>query len=44
MVVDLGDGYRLVFSANHPRNPLKADGTVDWSKVSRVKILGIEKS
>ena len=44
MAVDLYDGFRLVFRANHhPRNPLAGPGQVDWLKVSRVKILLIER-
>ncbi len=42
MVVDLGDGYRLIFCANHPNNPMAESGKVDWLKVSRIKILEIE--
>lgn len=40
--VDLRDGARIVFSANHNVNPLLKSGCVDWPKVSRVKILRIE--
>jgi toxin HigB-1 len=40
--VDLADGYRLVFCANHVRIPLDEMDRVDWSRVSRVKILKIE--
>ena len=42
MVIDLCDGYEIVFSANHPKKPLTDDGTLDWTKVSRVKILRID--
>ncbi len=41
MVVDLRKGYRLVFAANHARNPMK-NGDVDWEQVSRIKIIRIE--
>lgn len=40
--VDLCDGSHIVFCANHHTTPLLASGGVDWSKVSRVKILRIE--
>lgn len=40
--VSLGDRYRLIFSANHPKNPVTEQGLVDWSRVSRIKILKIE--
>ena len=42
MVVDLCDGYQLVFCANHSKSPVTDAGKLDWPKVSRVKILGIE--
>lgn len=42
MVVDLCDGYRIVFSANHPKNPMTESGDLDWSMVSRLKIMRIE--
>lgn len=44
MAISLIDGYRVKFCANHPRNPLAASGTIDWPKVSRIKILAIEVS
>ena len=43
MVIDLCQGYRIVFAANHPNNPLSERGEVDWRKVSRVRILRIER-
>lgn len=42
MVVDLCDGYYVVFCANHPNNPMTESGQLDWSKVNRIKILRIE--
>ena len=42
MVVDLCDGHRMVFCANHPKNPMTESGELDWARVSRVKILRIE--
>jgi plasmid maintenance system killer protein len=44
MVISLSHGRRVKICANHPRNPLTASGTIDWSKVSRIKILAIEVS
>ena len=44
MVVDLCDSHRLVFCANHPKNPLAESGKLDWQSVSRVKVLRIEKN
>jgi plasmid maintenance system killer protein len=43
MAVDLSDGYRLVFAANHRQNPTAGSGEVDWQRVTRVKILRIDK-
>ena len=44
MVVNLEDGYRIEFSANHTSNPVTPSGTIDWEKVRRVKIQTIERS
>ena len=41
MMMDLSDGYTLIFGANHVRNPA-VDNEIAWDKVSRVKILGIQ--
>ena len=40
--VDLANGYRMVFCANHVRIPVNETDRVDWSRVTRVKILQIE--
>jgi hypothetical protein len=42
MLVDLRDGYRLVFAANHQRNPRASSGDIDWPRVSRIRITAIE--
>jgi hypothetical protein len=42
MVVDLCEGSRLVFTANHPSNPMTATGELDWANVRRIRILRIE--
>ena len=42
MAVDLCNGHRIIFTANHPENPQSETGNVDWAKVSRIKILRIE--
>jgi len=39
---DLANGCSLLFCANHVRIPVKETDRVDWSKVTRVKILKIE--
>ena len=40
--VNLDDEYRLVFCSNHILNPVTG-GKIDWSKVTYIKILKIEK-
>ena len=40
--VDLSEDHSIVFCANHTEIPLLESGDVDWSRVSRVKILRIE--
>lgn len=42
IAVDLCDGYRIVFCANHNNVPFLESGAIDWTQVSRVKILRIE--
>lgn len=44
MAVDLCDGYSLVFSANHSKNPMTEAGSLDWERVSRVKIMRLERN
>lgn len=44
MCMDLCCGYQLIFCANHVRNPLLKCDKVDWSRVSRIKILRIERT
>jgi hypothetical protein len=41
LVVDLCEGFSLVFCANHLVNPKDASGGIDWLKVSRIKIINI---
>jgi len=42
IAVNLCDGSRIVFCANHNATPMLESGGVDWSRVSRIKILRIE--
>lgn len=42
IIVDLADGYRLVFRCNHPRPPRMDNGSIAWSRVSRIQLLRIE--
>jgi len=43
MSIDLCDGYRIVVRANHTRNPQLANGEIDWSAVSRIKLMRIDR-
>lgn len=40
--LDVKHPYRLLVVPDHEEMPLKEDGGLDWSKVTRVKILGVE--
>lgn len=42
MAVELCVGYRLVFKSNHTNNPITDADDIDWTRVTRIKILGIE--
>jgi len=40
--VDLNHPYRLLFAPDHEPIPVLLDGGLDWTKVTRIRILGIE--
>jgi proteic killer suppression protein len=40
--IDLDDPYRLLFLPNHNPLPLRTEGGLAWSKVTAIKIVGIE--
>ena len=40
--VDLDHPYRLIFIPDHNPVPRREDGGLDWSRVTAVKILGVE--
>lgn len=42
MMIDIGANARLVFTANHPKNPRAERGEVAWDRVVRLKLLRIE--
>lgn len=44
MVINLVDEYQLVFQAGHVNPPVLQSGEVDWSRVRRIKLLGLEKN
>lgn len=43
MVINVVDEHQLVFQIGHINPPLLQSGEVDWSRVRRIKILGLEK-
>jgi hypothetical protein len=42
LILDLGSAHTITVAANHVKNPVTASGNLDWSKISRVKIVKIE--
>lgn len=42
--VNLCDGYKIFFQANHVKNPELANGGLNWSKIKRIRIEKIEKA
>ncbi len=44
VILDLPQGYQLSICANHPKSPVTENGELDWTRVSRIKILGIERT
>jgi hypothetical protein len=44
IVINLCDDYQIIISANHRRNPQSGNGNIDWRKVSRIKIMRIERN
>lgn len=40
-VLDIFNDFSLFFCANHNNNPLNNDDSINWSKVSRIKIIKI---
>jgi hypothetical protein len=42
IALDVGPCFQITFCANHNTVPKLESGAIDWSKVSRVKILAIE--
>lgn len=42
LTVSLTDGGRLVLMANHVQPPMTVDGSVDWSRTSRVRLTRID--
>ena len=40
--VDLDHPYRLIFIPDNDPVPRRADGELDWSQVTAIKIIGVE--
>lgn len=40
--LDLDHPYRLVFEPAHESRPWRPEGGLDWSRVTSVRILGVE--
>jgi hypothetical protein len=40
---ELPDNWLLIVTGGHGDNPKRSNGKIDWTKVTRVKIIGIEK-
>jgi hypothetical protein len=41
MILNLRDGYRMLFAPNHVKNPRDNANRIEWAKVSRIKIIEI---
>ena len=44
LMLDLEEGSAIILSVNHTTVPRLRSGAIDWSNVSRVKVLRIEKA
>lgn len=44
MALDVGETHHIVFKSNHPDHPVTETNEVDWSRVSRIRILGIKRN
>lgn len=42
LALSVGANYRLLFEPAHEPIPRKADGGLDWVKVTAIRILGVE--
>jgi proteic killer suppression protein len=42
--MDLDHPYRLIFISDNDPVPLKKDGGLDWSRITAIKILGVENT
>lgn len=42
LAITLWKGYRMIFSVNHPQCPKRSNGNIDWSRVTRLRLVKIE--
>ncbi len=42
MILNFSEKLKIIVKANHNSNPQDDIGNIDWSKVSRIKIISIE--
>ena len=42
LALSVGANYRLLFEPAHEPVPRKADGGLDWPKVTAIRVLGVE--
>jgi proteic killer suppression protein len=40
--IDVKQPYRLLIAPDHEEIPRKQDGALDWQRITRVKVLGVE--
>lgn len=40
---ELPEDWQLIVTGGHGENPKQTSGKIDWAKVTRVKIIGVEK-
>ncbi len=40
--LDVKHPYRLLITPDHEETPCKEDGGLDWRRVTRIKVLGVE--
>lgn len=43
LVIDLSEGHVIALQANHRRNPTNERGGVEWGRVSRLKVIRIDR-
>ena len=40
--LDVKQPYRLLIVSDHEETPLKEDGGLDWQRITKVKVIGVE--